>query len=330
MHRMKQLMIVLVLTAATWLLSDGLWSVAQGKAVVNLQPSSVVTGNEVTLGDIAQIQGATRPQKDFLSGIVLGSAPLDARRYEMRRSYIIAKMRQNLVNMDLVAVQGPETVEIRSDGIVLTGSRLVEHVRQYVLKETGWDPEDVRFEVSREPKDIFLPQGKLQVDVWKVSGDFYGLTYFRTEIVVDNTSVASVPLVANIHRYVPVLVAAREIHRGSVIREGDVHVRKRNLSQESVRVRRSYCKPEIPVVGMRVKTYLDAGRVLSYDLLVDPPVVELGERVVIETQHGSVFVTAQGEARASAAVGEIIPVRSLLSGKTIMGRVVRPGTVVVE
>jgi flagella basal body P-ring formation protein FlgA len=65
-------------------------------------------------------------------------------------------------------------------------------------------------------------------------------------------------------------------------------------------------------------------------MLTDPPIVERGERVVIEIRRGDVYVTAQGEARASAAVGETIPVKNYVSDKTIMARVVRPGAVTVE
>ena len=65
-------------------------------------------------------------------------------------------------------------------------------------------------------------------------------------------------------------------------------------------------------------------------MLADPPIIERGEKVVIEVKRGDVYLTAQGEARASASVGESIPVRSLANHKIIMARVVRPGTVTVD
>jgi flagella basal body P-ring formation protein FlgA len=242
----------------------------------------------------------------------------------------MAKMKQNLINMNVVNVRGPETIEVRADGTLMTGEKLAQLTQEYVLKETGWSEDETRFEVSKYPRDISLPPGKLDVEIWKVSGDFYGITHFRTDIRVDERSIRSVPLVIHIQRFVPVMVPTRDLAAGEELLPGDVTVKQYDLSRESIRVRTGFCRPETPIVGKRVERYCQAGRVLTYEMLLDPPIVERGERVVIETTKGGVYVTSPGEARSSAAVGEKVPVKSLLSGKIIMARVVRPGTVTVD
>lgn len=328
-ERLEQTVFFLLVLAAM-LLTLSLQSASWAKAIVQLQPDSVVGGGPIRLGDIASIQGISSSQSSLLGGVVLGQAPAPARHYDLRRSYVIAKMKQHLIDMDAVTVLGPEVVRVRAEGNVLAGGRLVELAQAYVLRETGWDKAEVRFEVCQEPRAQALPPGKADIEVWKVSGDYYGLTHFRTAIQVEGETVASVPLVMNIHRSVPVWVACGELNPGAVLAADDLRVARRDLSREPQRVRRNYCRPDVSLLGKRVKTFVQNGRVLVYDMLNDPPVVERGKRVMIEARRGEILVTAQGVARASAAVGETVPVHSLLSNKTIMARVTGPGTVVVE
>lgn len=328
-ERIEQTVFFLLVLAAM-LLTFSLRSVAQAKAIVQLQPTSIVAGQQVCLEDVASIQGTSASQRAVLGSVVLGQSPAPARHCEMRRSYIVAKMKQHLIDMDAVTVLGPEVIRVQTEGNILRGQRLVDLAQQYVLRETAWDKEDVRFEVSRVPRDQALPPGEVDIEIWKVSGDYYGLTHFRTTIQVEGQTVASVPLVMGIHRSVPVAVASGELNPGTVLTADDVQIRRRDLSRESQRVRRNYCRPDVSLVGKRIKTYVQSGRVLIYDMLNDPPVVQRGERVMIEARRGEILVSAQGVARDSAAVGETVPVRSLLSNKTIMARVVRPGTVIVE
>lgn len=300
------------------------------KAIVDLKPEVVVNCKEISLGDIATIQGASGPQKELLSSVPLGKAPLPAREYELRSSYVVAKMKQSLIDMNAVDVRGPENIVVRADGNVLKGEALVQKARDYIYAHTDWPKDQLRFEVPRTPADLSLPPGKLDVDVWRVSGDFYGLTFFRSDIRVDGRSTASVPFVVDISRTVPVVVASCDMQRGTTLKKEDFRIEKRNLGEESKRVRMRYCKPKDDIVGKRVKTHIAAGRVMTYDMLLDPPMVERREQVTIQTQHGGILVSTKGVALRSAAVGEDVPVRNNLSGKTIVARVVGPGTVVVE
>ena len=154
------------------LLAWAMQPLAHAKAIVDLQPESVVAKKEVHLSDIALIQGAPANQKELLGSIFIGHAPGHARSTEIRRSYIIAKMKQNFIDMDAVVVKGPEKVKVRSDGKILKGEKLVELTQKYILENTGWNKEDVRFEWSRIPRDQSLPPGTMKVDIWKVSGGF--------------------------------------------------------------------------------------------------------------------------------------------------------------
>jgi len=318
----------LLLSAMVMLWS--LQSLAWSKAIVELQPVSVVTGEEVRLGQIAQIQGASKGQRELLGSIVVGQAPAPARRLEVRRSYVVAKMKQHLIDMNAVLVQGPDKVVVRADGNVLPGERLVELAQEYVLEQTGWSENDVTFEIPRIPSDQHLPPGELDVAIWKVSGDFYGVTHFRTRIKVDGEAAVSVPVLLKIHRFADVLRVRGDLEPNTVLTKNDVQLCRADLSLESQRVRRGYCKPDFPIAGKRVRSSMNAGRVLVYSMLIDPPVIERGEQISIEIQRNGVFVSAQGVARKAGAVGETITVNSLTSGKPLLARVVRPGIVTVD
>ena len=300
------------------------------KAIVELRPTSVVSGKQVCLGDIAVIQGASKPQRQLLEGVVLASAPPAAHDVELNTGYIKAKMKQNLIDMDAVILRGPENVKIRADGNTLKGTTLVELAKKNTLQSTGWPPDEVEFTVTKTPGNITLPPGKPDIEVWKVSGDYYGLTCFRFDIRVDGKSVATVPLVMEINRLVLTLIANGDLERGKLLTGEDFRIVRRNLSKEPYQVRRKYLKPEDQVLGKRVKSPITAGRVLIYDMVTDPPVVKQGDPVTLEVRKGQVRVTTQGVARSSAAVGETLRVRNTLSKKEVHGRLISPGLVAVE
>jgi flagellar basal body P-ring formation protein FlgA len=300
-------------------------------AIVDLQPESLVSGEEVRLEEVAKIVGANAAQKRVLGDIVLAHAPAPARSQDLRRSYIVAKMKQHFIDMDSVVIRGPEKIRVSKSGNLLRGKTLVEKAKQYVLKHTGWSEKEVRFDVPRLPQDRHLPEGQLEIEVWKVSGDFYGMTHFRTDIRIDGQSTISVPLVMTIHPYKDVVVAARPLQKGEVLTADALVVRQKDLSREMQRVRRSNCGTEIePLLGKTVQRYVDVGSVLTWSMLEDPPIVERGDKVAILVNRGGISITTSGEARLDGTVGQTIPVRNLSSSKVVMAKVVRPGVVTIE
>src|SRR5690606_7771109 len=81
------------------------------------------------------------------------------------------------------------------------------------------------------------------------------------------------------------------------------------------------------VSGMMMRRPVNAGTVVTPDLLEAPNAIERGDHVIITARSGSFSVSSRGKALASAGVGEQVLVENLRSSRTVKARAVGPGRV---
>ncbi|MGO1461622.1 MAG: flagellar basal body P-ring formation chaperone FlgA [Oleiphilaceae bacterium] len=123
----------------------------------------------------------------------------------------------------------------------------------------------------------------------------------------------------------PALVATRPLGRGE-------RVTSRMLKTRSVVVnasRRGIITDADLVEGMVVRRPVNAGSVLTPDLLEAPDAVSRGDHVIITARNGSFSVRSRGKALANASVGEQVLVENLGSSRTLRANVTAPGHVEV-
>ena len=80
-------------------------------------------------------------------------------------------------------------------------------------------------------------------------------------------------------------------------------------------------------IGMEVRRAVNAGSLVTPDMLSAPNAVERGDHVIITAKTGGFSVRSRGKALASASVGEQVLVENLRSSRTIRASVVAPGHV---
>ncbi|WP_449286916.1 flagellar basal body P-ring formation chaperone FlgA [Marinobacter sp. PE14] len=128
---------------------------------------------------------------------------------------------------------------------------------------------------------------------------------------------------ASVSIHGPALVAARPLTRGERITEG-------LLSKQSVEInssRRGVITDSKQAIGMEVRRAVNAGSLVTPDMLSAPNAVERGDHVIITAKTGGFSVRSRGKALASASVGEQVLVENLRSSRTIRANVVAPGHV---
>ncbi|WP_330217948.1 flagellar basal body P-ring formation chaperone FlgA [Marinobacter similis] len=81
------------------------------------------------------------------------------------------------------------------------------------------------------------------------------------------------------------------------------------------------------VQGMEIRRPINAGSVITPDLLSAPDAVERGDHVIIFAKSGAFSVTSRGKALANASVGEQVLVENLRSARTVRANVIAPGRV---
>lgn len=121
----------------------------------------------------------------------------------------------------------------------------------------------------------------------------------------------------------PALVAARPLARGERITADMVTIQSVMVNAS----RRGVLGKADDVEGMEVRRPVNAGSVITPDLLAAPDAVERGDHVIISAKSGGFSVTSRGKALANASVGEQVLVENLRSSRTVRANVIAPGRV---
>lgn len=128
---------------------------------------------------------------------------------------------------------------------------------------------------------------------------------------------------ASVEVHGPALVAARPLARGERISNELVQEKLVQINAS----RRGVLTDAELVSGMLVRRPVNAGSVLTPDLLEAPNAVERGDHVIITAKSSAFAVSSRGKALASASVGEQVMVENLQSARTVRATVTAPGRV---
>ena len=123
----------------------------------------------------------------------------------------------------------------------------------------------------------------------------------------------------------PALVARRPLSARSVV-AGDA-LEERVIDYDYPPS--SYLRDPRLSAGTYVNRPLAAGQAVLAEWLVQPPVINAGQRVSVHVQGGGFSVSQEGKALNSAAVGEVVRVKTL-SGRTLQGLARQDGSVQVQ
>lgn len=122
---------------------------------------------------------------------------------------------------------------------------------------------------------------------------------------------------------VPVVVAARRLAVGEIVRPGDIEERR----MRAERVRPGTAQRAEEVVGRQMRRPIGAALPFMLADLVTPVVVHRHQPVLMVLDAPGLSLTARGRAMAAAAMGEVVPVMNLLSRSVVEAEAIGPGRV---
>lgn len=122
-----------------------------------------------------------------------------------------------------------------------------------------------------------------------------------------------------------VVVMTRPLKRESVIGEGDVTLRERDVSS----LGQGFISDLDQAVGMKLLRPTVMDQVLTLQQLEQAEVIRKGDQVVITARSGGLSVRMPGEALAKGGLTEQIRVRNLNSKRVVKATVIGPGQVEV-
>lgn len=136
----------------------------------------------------------------------------------------------------------------------------------------------------------------------------------------------SIYVPAKVQVYDRVIVAARPMSRGTLLRAGDVELTELDVTS----LASGYLTTPDEALGKTLRRNVQLGAAIGPGLIELPKVIRRGERVQILARTGGMEVRMGGEALEDGAEGELIRVRNRSSRRSVEGVVTGPGTVEVR
>ena len=180
--------------------------------------------------------------------------------------------------------------------------------------------------LTRLPEYLDVPAGTLNFSTELAGNIRYGTPMqVKTIIYVNNFRQMTIVTSWRLKKYADVVVAIRDIPVQTVLSYDDVTLERREVT----RVEQIFYKLD-DVVGMQMRRTVFSGTLLNRFMISRPVIIKQGSNVTIISISGVVSVQTQGQALQSGGVGDVIRVRNLLSGKSMLARIENETTVVID
>jgi flagella basal body P-ring formation protein FlgA len=131
---------------------------------------------------------------------------------------------------------------------------------------------------------------------------------------------------ANIASNQKVVVALKELNRGTVIDSTDIMLEERDTSN----LLRGHFDSLKDVIGHTLKRSIRRDQVITPHSLVTEKTIRRGQAVTILAGNKSIQVRMKGKALRNGNPGDLIPVQNLTSKKKLEARVISAGTVKID
>ena len=197
----------------------------------------------------------------------------------------------------------------------------------YVCAHLGKDESQVvvsRFKVWGEKP---LPPGKLNFHLFqRDKGGFDRQVRLTAIAAVNGIGQCEVQMTGWVDVFESVLCASRSLKKGEILKEGDVILVKRNLSQ----LPGNLLTDPKEALGLMVKHSIPENASLREGMLEKPPALVKGDKVTILVERGGLRLRALGKALERGRPGEVIKVENTMNKREIYATVMDGSTVRVD
>ena len=175
---------------------------------------------------------------------------------------------------------------------------------------------DSRLKLKQCPKPLqaFLPNGSRDM----------GKTTIGVKCKGKNAWSLNVPVTISVYKNV--LVASRQLQKGTILTESDMELKKTDLAK----LHYGFFEELKYGAGKKLKRRILAGAVLTPAMIKDPQLIRRGQQITIVAQSGLMIVRMAGKALANGAVGERIKVMNVKSRKKLEGVITSSGEVKID
>ncbi len=300
---------------------------AAGMTSIRVLKKVEIENDKMLLGKIAVIKGEDSEFIQKLRAIVIGRAPLPGNSRQIDEHYIKIRLKQSGVDLSRIMLEVPQKNEISRSSIEISRERIEKIALDFIYKKIPYEKNRTRIKKVRVNQSPILPKGRVTCKVVPPKNmDFFGLIPLSILFSVNGHFQKKVMVTVDIEVLTEVVVAKKPLGRYKMIKEDDVYLQKRDMSN----LPSNFITNPEDVLGKRAKRAINAKTVLRTDLIEFPPLVRRGDLVSIIAESDGLRITTLGEVKEKGCKGERIRVVNLDSEKGIYARVFDSNTVVID
>lgn len=312
-----------LLLTALWLLP----AAADAAVRIAVTAEAMLTGAQITLGDIAVIEGDEPARIAALREIPLGSAPPPGDRVSLSRHLLTSRLAASQTDFSGVDwTPLPEAVSIVRGGQVLSGQNLADIALARLRAKLPARPDaEITVSLLQAIPDLVVPLGVLD---YRLAGQNFRFGTPQTAYLLVSAD-------AILCRRVPVRFEAKQF--ATVVTTTAAIAARETVTPDRVRLSRlevsrlpaGYLTSPEQAVGLVLKRSLAAGAVIYPSHLNQPILIKRGSAVTIAAAADGVEVTVPGIAQSDGRAGQFISVRNTITGRRLTARVIDKGRVEV-
>ncbi|MGR3317843.1 MAG: flagellar basal body P-ring formation chaperone FlgA [Candidatus Anammoxibacter sp.] len=320
---------IMVSCGVVWSSNDTRTFKSLAGIVIDLKSSSIVSGKNITVGDIATVKGGDIDLSLAIYNLVLARAPWPGN----DRTLGLGEIRMILFNrgVDLSAVrfEGANEVTVNVESIVISGQEIANHAEKYLRNKLMHEEDDVVLELQLIPDDQVVPLGNGDVKL-RFARTSTGISkrhiYLSISIMVDGDVFKTVGLTFNVKRFRNVVVAKWAIKSGQVIRKSAVSLESVEITQL---FKDTYNNIE-NVIGKIAKRSFRPGQIITGEMLDDVAVMRKGDTVVVLIKSPGLSIRSKGICEEDGTYGDMVKIVITDTKKVLYGHVLDRGTVEIQ
>lgn len=337
----KRIGVAVLLAAAV----AGLAAGPASGATFALWREAVVDGGNVSVGDVCRI-GQAGAARESMAAVVIAAAPDPGKALAISADEVRRALRDSGVNPATIVIKGAATCAVRrpqaaaqeskavrsdaetpgASGPGVAGSRSLRQVIEaFFAAEAPAPGSTVAVRFGRANEDALdLSEPKFAFRIQRTSTQSLGMVSLKVTVFERGDVIKEFPMLVDVSRIVPVVVAARPINLGAIIGAGDLHMMDMSFSQGD---QPGFTEMEA-VIGQRARHFIAAGEPVLARELETVPLVKRGQLVDVQSSVGGVSIMTAAQALSDGAYGDVVGLRADGSNRRqVSAIVIGPGRV---
>jgi flagellar basal body P-ring formation protein FlgA len=292
--------------------------------VITVPPEAQVQGPQITLGDVATVQGESTDTVARMRHVLLGQAPPAGVERLLSKSTLVTQLKHQGLWTQEIEFQGALQIRVRRASQRLDLQHLETVVRQALSRRLSQTTQRTSIRDIRGLNPIFVPLGPVEYEV-TVPGRhmLLGSTSFTLSIQVAGKVAKQLHGTATIAVAQEVVSLVRPVAQGEIITADAV---SRTQVQVTQPLRQVVTQPA-DVIGKHARRSLAGNAPLSTQDVTTVPVVHRGDMVRIVLESPLIKMSTPGEALEAGKPGDTIRVKNTSSNREVRAQVIDKQTV---